>query len=398
MLNEFSDTVVWRLVPVAVAAQRFDAAARWAHWPGRTPSPHFTVPPPRQGPYLAGGNHRGGEPPIMDGYRFPPAVQPWLEAAQAHPEVRAVLLAGGSGRGDLWTGSDLDLYVVWAHEGRPDLPRPNLRDRFADVHHVTVAALEDLIAHAAAFAQSTVVDETAGGVSLHDPDGLLGRWLAVLSARLADPAIWRARARVRLQAARQMLVAADAEDEPIESALLARDAARLVAWAYVVGRGGLITSARRFADRFMADCARQVQQAFAHVWALGGGRSAVDTSVTALQDALRGALDAAVGHPRRADEHYWIATYRGASEDQRQATLAVHPLPALLLPALAAGYYDGALMWMRGYYRLMFTELLAELPPGEWPVAALRRFHGFLGNEREQCRGFLEMVEASVLH
>ena len=334
----------------------------------------------------------------MDLHALPDAALPWLQAVRARPGVRGVLLAGGAARGDVWPGSDLDLYVVSADARPPDVGRPDAGPRFVDVHHVPAAALAALTADSAAFAASPIVDETAGGVPLHDPDGLLQRWVDGLAARLADPVVRRARAVTRLTAARAALAAADAEADPLEAALLARDAARLGAWAYVAGRGGLIASARRFADRFLAQCPPTIGGAFGQVWGLGGGRAAVDASIVALCAALRGALDAAVRRPPQPPEHFWVAAYRAADRQGREAFLALHPLPSLLEPTLACGYHDGALMWMRGYYRLGFRDLCAALTPGDRPGAELRRFHGLSGGELERCRTFLQEVAAALDH
>ena len=321
----------------------------------------------------------------------PPAARAWLEGARAHPDVRAVLLGGSGGRGDGWAGSDLDLFVVWAGAGPPHLPRPELAGRFTDVHPLPLAELERLMADPAALAESDAVDETAGGRPLHDPDGILARWLAMLETRLAEPSTARARAKARLRAAHEFLAGAAREADPLESALLARDAARLAAWADVAGRGGLITSARRFADRFLGACAPEVGRPFARAWGLGGGRPAVDDSIAALREAMRFCLDGVgdgAGPP-------WLVAVRTLPPEEREALLRRHPLPELLEPALAAGYHNGVLMWMRGWYRIQFRDLLAGRPAGEWPRAA-RRFHGILGGEAEQAAALLEAVEARL--
>ncbi len=334
----------------------------------------------------------------MDGEwdRLPESARAWLEAVRRHPVVQGVLLAGGCGRGDLWPGSDVDLWVVSDQERCPDLGRPEVGERFADVHHVSIAALGRLIAEPDAFAASPLVDETAGGVPLHDPDGLLRRWLDAVSGRLADPGVWAARARARLTAARDALDGAQADPDPLERALLARDAARLGAWAYTAGRGGLVTSARRFADRFLANCVPDIGRAFVQAWNLGGGRAEVDAAITSLRLALASALEMASRHPHREDEPSWVKGWRDSAPPERAAFLARHPLPLLLAPTMARGYYSGALMWMRGYYRLGFKGLLAALPPDERPVAALWRFHGLTGDEQASCRRLLDLVGATL--
>ncbi len=128
-----------------------------------------------------------------------------------------VLLGGSSGRGEVWSGSDVDLFVVSAGDTSAAVGRPDVGARFADVHPSPAAELEALTTDRAAFAAASVVDETAGGLPLHDPRGTLARWLALVQERLDDPAVWRARAEARLLAARAAMAAAAAEPEPIES-------------------------------------------------------------------------------------------------------------------------------------------------------------------------------------
>jgi hypothetical protein len=323
---------------------------------------------------------------------LPPAAQRWLADVRGHPEVRAVLLGGSGGRGDLWAGSDLDLYVVGASAEAAWLWRPDLGARFADVHLLPQAELDRLMADPGALAASGAVDETAGGRALHDPYGILARWLAFVEARLGEPETRRERGAVRLRAAREALAAAAREGDPLESALLARDSARLAAWADVAGRGGLVTSARRFADRFLGGCAPEVGRRFARAWGLGGGRPAVDASVAALREAMRFCVDGATGGigPR------WLSDARALPPEDREALLRRHPLPELLEPALTAGHHDGVLMWMRGWYRIQFRALLAGRPPREWPRGALGRFHGLGGGERDQAAALLEAVEAGL--
>ena len=308
-----------------------------------------------------------------------------------------VLLGGSSGRGEVWPGSDVDLFVVAARDTPVAVGRPDVGARFADMHPIPAAELEALTIDRAAFAAASVVDETAGGLPLYDPRGILARWLALVQARLDDSAMWRARAEARLLAARAALAAAAAEPEPIESALLARDAARLGAWAAVVGRGGLVGSARRFAGRFLAECSEGMRPPFAHAWGLGGGQAAVEVSIGGLRAALRAALDGAARQSVVVVEHPWIATWRAGGAAEREAFIARHPWPPLLAPAMASGHHDGVLMWMRGYYRPAFKEVLSRLPPAEWPVAELRQFYGLLGGERAACGILLAQVAKVVV-
>jgi len=76
--------------------------------------------------------------------------------------------------------------------------------------------------------------------------------------------------------------------------------------------------------------------------------------------------------------------------------IAEHPLPLLVEPAVAHGFHDGALLWMRGFYNWRLGEILGPLPRPQWPIADLEAFHGLMGDEEQQCRDFLAQVHGAL--